>query len=168
MQLLKRLLRYNFWFEHDLVGIDSAPYLERWFMYFFGFTFRVHKFYRGDDDRAPHDHPWAFLTFPLTGYFERVYPGNIYGNGVVRYVKPWRFHFRPSKYQHIVLGSHMDFVKTYEYKVEWYSTEPFYTIVITSRKQRSWGFWPQIDKDTLGTIRRMFVPWRQFSAHAKP
>lgn len=168
-QRLKGLLRYNFWFEHDVVGIDSAPYLERWFMYFFGFTFRVHKFYRGDDDRAPHDHPWAFLTFPLTGYFEQVFPGDIYGNGLVRHVKPWRFHFRPSRYQHIVLGS-TKCCWPFDPKAvgRYWSPVPFYTIVITSRKQRSWGFWPQIDKDALGTTRRMFVPWRKFSAHAKP
>lgn len=141
---VKSLLRYNFWFEHDVVGIDGAPYLERWFMYFLGFTFRVHKFYRGDDDRAPHDHPWAFWTFPLSGYWERV-------GDMTHFVRPWRFHYRPATYQHIVLGSHP---KADKRGVKFSSPEPFYTLVITSRKKQTWGFYPG----------GKFVYWKDFNA----
>lgn len=166
MQFIKRLLRYNFWFEHDVVGIGSEKYLERWFMYFLGFTIRLHKFYRGDDDRAPHDHPWAFITFPLTGYFEQVFHDPEYDIAVpfIRYVQSWRFHYRPSNYAHIVLGCH--FTPAYGDRPRSFQTVwPFYTIVLTSRKQRSWGFWPEIDAGgTTGTVRRMFVPWRIFNA----
>lgn len=160
MQFIKKLLRYNLWFEHDVVWIGSEKYLERWFMYFLGFTIRLHKFYRGDDDRAPHDHPWAFITFPLTGYWEKV--PNYYGDLMPQYVAPFRFHYRPAWYQHIVIGA--NFCRGQRGQILVHYGKPFYTVVLTSRKQRSWGFWPQIDVDSTGTIRCMFVYWRDFNA----
>lgn len=163
MNFIKSLLRYNLWFEHDVVSVGADKYLERWFLYLLGFTFRLHKFYHGDDDRAPHDHPWAFVTFPLTGYFEKVFGVDPFGDGVIRYVAPWRFHYRPAMFQHIVLGS--TFTPAYgDRPMTFESLRPFFTFVITSRKQRSWGFWPVMDTDSLGTKRRFYVPWRQFNA----
>src|SRR5580692_11012239 len=53
---------------------DSAePYLDRYILYFWPITLRLHRFWRGDDDRAPHDHPWWFITIPFTSYVEAVY-----------------------------------------------------------------------------------------------
>jgi len=55
---------------HDLVFDDNQPYLERWIIWL-GFTIRLHKFHKGDDDRAFHDHPWWFITMPFSAYLER-------------------------------------------------------------------------------------------------
>lgn len=155
MSFIKKLLRYNLWFEHDVVTIGPEKYLDRWFMYFLGFTVRLHKFYRGDDDRAPHDHPWAFITFPLTGYWEKVWYGG-FGEHGVRFVKPWRFHYRPAQHQHIVLGSQVN-SSWHSYKnhaADFHSPTPFYTIVLTSRKKQTWGFYPE----------GKFVYWKDFNA----
>jgi hypothetical protein len=147
---VRNLLRYNLWFEHDVVAIGPEKYLERWFMYFLGFTIRLHKFYRGDDDRAPHDHPWAFVTFPLgLGYWEQVFSSD--GSVMTRYVAPWRWHWRPAKYQHIVLGTH---AKADKRGVKNWTPKPFYTIVLTSRKKQTWGFYPE----------GKFVYWKDFNA----
>lgn len=138
------MLRGNYvlGYQHDTVRLNGAPYLERWFVYILGCTLRLHKFYRGDDERALHDHPWPFWTFPLTGYWERVYRFTWYSDEEfeeTHYVKPWRLHYRPSKYRHMVLGTR---AKADKRGVKFWTPEPFWTIVVTGRKDRSWGFYP--------------------------
>lgn len=134
--------------HHDLVSlaVTDERYMERWFVYLGRFTLRVHKFFRGDDDRAPHDHPFAFVTFPLVSYIEDVYldGGDEYGPKWIverRVVKAWRPHFRPATYRHIVIGRADG------------KTTPFVTLVLTRYAQRRWGFWPSPGK---------FVPWREY------
>lgn len=124
---------YKLGFEHSLVEVNGQPYLERWVVAVAGWTFRVHKFHRGDDERAQHNHPWAFWTFPFSSYFERTDLG-------VRKVKAWRLHYRDSKFRHIVMccADH---------------SAPWWTFVITKRYCQSWGFYPTPDK---------FVPWREW------
>lgn len=141
---MRKFLRYNLWFCHDLVKLGGEIYLERWYMYLLGFTLRLHKFHRGDDERAVHDHPWPFLTLPFKGYWERIgYKRHAQlGDSVnVQYVAPFRFHYRPSSYQHIVLGSDLACASP---GGRWSgcTPKPFFTFVITGRKDRSWGFWP--------------------------
>lgn len=132
--------------ERSTVCIEGEPYLRRWILYLAGYTLRLHKFYRGDDDRAPHDHPWWFVTIPLRGYYESVVRGSVQ---MVQWVRPFWPHFRPAKYRHIVLGTTF-----YRHpKPRWVTWRPVYTIVITGRKQRSWGFWPG---------NETFVHWRQW------
>ena len=128
---------YKLGFEHSTVSLNGSPYLERWFIAIAGWTFRLHRFHRGDDDRAPHSHPWPFWTFPLKGYWEEVYSPA--GGYTTRYVDPWRAHYRPAAYRHIVLGAACK--------------APWWTIVVTAPKQQSWGFYPRPDQ---------FIPWREW------
>lgn len=128
---------------------DGVKYLERWILWF-GFTVRLHRFWASDDDRAPHDHPWWFVTFPLSPYWEQVEHGAVingraYPNGVSRFVEAFRFHYRPAEYRHIVTLLPGREGKTW-------------TLCISGPYQRSWGFWPKPDK---------FVPWRQWEAHVQ-
>lgn len=116
---------------------------------------RIHRFHSGDDDSAPHDHPWAFVTFPLADYTETVFTVREFRDGVYwmdghvmpigrferdgseyiaekveRVVRRFRFHRRPATYRHIV------------HEPE----RPFTTIVLAcERRQRLWGFWPRPD-----------------------
>lgn len=128
---------YNLGLEVSTVRLDGQPYLLRLIVYVRNRTLRLHKFYRGDDDRAFHDHPWPFWTFPLcAGYVEKV-PG-VAKRWRFEWVRGWRLHRRPSSYQHIVVvGAKM----------------PFWTIVVTGRKDRGWGFWPDPWR---------FVPYREW------
>ena len=43
----------------------------RWFIFKIGNLPRIylHKFLRSDDDRAPHNHPWWFISIILTGSY---------------------------------------------------------------------------------------------------
>jgi hypothetical protein len=113
------------------------PYLERWIVHSPLGTLRLHKFWRGDEDGAPHDHPWWFLTLPTRTYVERYWH-----EGSRRYfrreVRAWRLHLRRATHRHEVLGP-----------IE----APFFTLVIGGPLARGWGFWPTPDK---------FVHWRVF------
>lgn len=132
------------------IGRPECPYMRRIVIPLpFGMSFRIHRFLRSDNDKALHDHPWWFVTFPLHTYDEYieqdsgvcycgmsveshkgfedhgVCPGPI-DNPVRsgRTVKRFRFHFRPAEHRHAV-----------------YIIRPTTTFVLTGPKRREWGFW---------------------------
>lgn len=146
----------RFGFEASRVGFGATPYLDRYIVYLWPFTLRLHKFWRGDDDRAPHCHPFWFVTFPFKTYVERVYEP--FGPTVTREVKAHRFHFRPATFRHIVLGVALHDPDTSEYLGYGYGghMKPFWTFVISSQRLRKWGFWPRDGK---------FVPYDQWEAY---
>ncbi|HAL41993.1 MAG TPA: hypothetical protein DCP57_06075, partial [Gammaproteobacteria bacterium] len=94
-----RIGSWQFGWTHDLVYDCGQPYLERWIIWC-GITLRLHRFHKGDDDRAFHDHPWWFITFPLSSYMEHT-PGQ---EPVV--ISSWRPHFRGASHRHIVTLLH--------------------------------------------------------------
>jgi len=110
---------WRFGVTHDLVCEGGEPYLERWILWF-GFTLRLHRFHKGDDDRAFHDHPWWFITLPLQTYLERTPDCDTV------YVTRWRPHFRPAAHRHIVALL---------------QPQPVWTLIITGPKCKEWGFW---------------------------
>jgi hypothetical protein len=125
-------------FDRSLVLVDGEKYLDRWIVYLNGYTLRLHKFYRGDDDRASHSHPWPFVTFPLASYIEWVHAQG--RPRQLRVVEAWRPHFRPATFEHFVVGRAA-------------GHKPFYTIVITGPKRDTWGFYPEPDK---------FISWKDY------
>jgi hypothetical protein len=139
---------YNLGLERSTVRVGGEKYLGRLILYVGGFALRLHRFYRGDDARAPHDHPWPFWTFPLChGYMELVPDSR--GELKYRFVRGWRPNYRTADYRHIVLDP----------------PKPFYTLVFNGRKERSWGFWPSVQEDFRG--KRVFVPWREWEERTK-
>jgi hypothetical protein len=114
-------------FESSRVNHAGTPYLDRWILYVFPVTLRLHRFWRGDDDRAPHDHPWFFITFPLRTYVEKVFEP--FGATLYRSVSAFLPHFRAAKFRHIVVGRADG------------SKEPFWTLVLSGQRARKWGFW---------------------------
>jgi hypothetical protein len=132
-------------FEVSSIYIAGRRYLDRFLAYVGVGTVRLHKFWRGDDDRASHDHPWPFITFPFTSYTEEFWQPSRFVPSLwvrdTRVVKAWRFHYRPAKFRHIVLG-----------RADGKGT-PFWTFVITGPVTNEWGFWPKPNE---------FVPWRDW------
>ena len=125
--------RFKIGFSHDIVeNFKKEPYLERYILWFGG-TVRLHKFWRSDDDRALHDHPWWFITFPLATYHEWREDKN--GNSEYVEVKRFRFHFRSATYKHQVVIS-----------------KPAWTFIISGGHIREWGFWPN----------GFFIHWKEF------
>lgn len=111
-----------------------------------------HVFLRGDQDPDLHDHPWNFVTFPLTSYWEEYWVG---GEGLKRYaarrVKAFRFHWRSAEYAHRVLGR--DWVYGPEaIRVGVQHQGWIFTFIWHSSKKRSWGFW----------VDEKWVPWREY------
>jgi len=143
--------------EKSTVYIDGAKYLTRWILYVGFGTLRLHKFWRGDDDRASHTHPWWFITIPFASYGEYLFEKGLvrqqsarWPHGpVVRIVRAWRPHFRRATFEHRVIGRLRQ-----EARLLWYvDPRPFYTLVITGPRTNAWGFYPEPDK---------FVPWRDY------
>lgn len=134
--LYARGWRYQFAVCHDRVWSKGEVYLERYMLEMFGFSLRLHIFHRSDPDRALHDHPWWFITFPLNSYIERVpVDDHSHADSGVRLVGRRQFHFRPATYRHRVLVQ-----------------RPTRTLVLTGRRSRGWGFWPD----------GKFIPWREY------
>lgn len=86
--------------------------------------YRLHIFLRGDHDRAWHDHPHHFWTFPFRSYWEEVLDTDT-GKITVNKVKSWRWHYRSAEYSHRLVT------------VPW----PTVTVVREAEDYREWGFW---------------------------
>ncbi len=131
------------WWRRD-EGRWLRLYMDRRMLWLGILKFRIHAFHSGDDDSAPHDHPWGFVTLPLRDYYETV--SLRYRDGArgfteyrtVRCVRRWRLHFRSALYRHFV------------HEPE----RPFTTLVVTWGRDRRWGFWP--DPET-------FVPYDEWT-----
>jgi hypothetical protein len=105
------------------------------------FNVYLHKFCRDDDDRAMHDHPWWFISIMLRGgYIE-------HRSGLPTAIrKAPSIAFRRATAQHRIELFRDDDGKA----------APCWTLVITGRKKRTWGFW----------CPKGFVPWHEFVDHS--
>lgn len=57
----------------EMLGRDECPYLRRWVVEGkSGRSVRIHHFYRSDDARHFHDHPWWFVTLVVRGGYTDV------------------------------------------------------------------------------------------------
>lgn len=108
------------------------------------FGWRLHKFHRPDLDRAWHDHPNHFWTFPFADYMEeRFYPG---GTIVLNRVKAWQWHYRPATYTHRLIGRADD------------PTKAHWSLVREILPQfREWGFYVE---QPDGTYRH--IQWQNY------
>lgn len=109
-----------FHFKRKIYRNPGEIYLTRYYLFrtpWFGMY--IHKFYVSDYP-VPHDHPWNFITCPLTiGYHENDEKGNV----VLR--KPFRFAYRKAENFHWIK------------KID---DRPVWTLFIRFRKRRDWGF----------------------------
>lgn len=145
-----------------VVGADDAQgaYLRRWWLIPRNRVFNVylHHFLRDDDDRALHDHPWAWLSFLLAGEYTEhtiaaggVHHQNRRTAGSLRLSSPWRAH-RISLRKAPVLGGKGSAVGLI-------LPVPCWTLFITGPRVREWAFHcSQAGK----------VPWYRFTAPGKP
>lgn len=109
------------------------------------FMLRLHTFFSGDDDSAPHDHPFRFITIPFRSYEEIVEKEVIYEGGIIwerfkELVRAFWPSYRPAEYRHYVLTP----------------PRPFTTLVLSTTERRMWGFWPVSDQ---------FVPFNEWTEY---
>ena len=68
-------------------------------------------------------------------------------------MKAWRPHFRPARFEHIVIG------RQARMALMWADCEedqrPFFTLVITGRRRNHWGFFPRPGE---------FLYWKDYHA----
>ena len=134
---------------HFYIGGTTHPYMKRWFLIPRNrwLNIYLHKFIRDDDDRALHDHPWWFISLMIWGsYFEwtqehTIWPSERLKIHAVELVKhrrrAWSIAFRHAEARH---------------RVTLDNGKPCWTLVVTGRKVREWGFW----------CPRGFVVWDEF------
>lgn len=103
----------------------------------------VHQFWRSDDDRALHDHPWPWTTIILDGEYLEHRPAD---------------PANPAGPTEIYRRRAGDIVTTPDaetpHRVELLDDVPVTTLFYTGSKIREWGFW----------CEKGWVHWRDFTA----
>ncbi len=141
--LCERIL--NRIFSHKIIqNCDGDPYLLRWYVFK---TARVslflHKFIRSDEDRALHDHPWAFLVIPVwRGYVEHSHSCMVNPKGNCPATCSL---FRPERQRHLrvyPLLSTRYRPATYCHRVELIEGKPAWSVFFHFTNEREWGFHP--------------------------
>ena len=101
------------------LGRLECPYARRWVLNLGVCSLRVHHFYRSDDKRYFHDHPWWYITLVLWGSYTDVSPG---GDVLLRLGS---IATRRAEHQHtVVVGP-----------------RGVWTLLLTGPEKRKWGFW---------------------------
>lgn len=128
---------------NEKLGKPECPYMCRWVFLFFGFGLRIHKWYRSDDKRFFHNHPWWFLTFVLKGGYTDVLLDTKTNKEHRDNLKLFNIRFRKA--------SHLHYVEVPEGGA--------ITILLTGPSQQNWGFWVK---------NRILRPLRFFSRYGHP
>lgn len=113
---------------NEKLGLPSCPYVIRWRVETPWGSIRLHHWLAPDDDRAPHDHPWWFVTFVLKGgYVDRSGYSRLHGGTGYKseHLKAPAVRYRPAEHQHTVFPDEGG----------------CWTIIVTGPKVRNWGFW---------------------------
>jgi hypothetical protein len=134
---------------HQVIGPPSNPYMLRWYLipHTRFVNLYLHKFLRSDEDRALHDHPWAFWSWVIKGQYWEYTQG------------PWLDDETPTFNKWMRKRWSLAYCKaTHAHRVElvWGNAcreQPVWTIVLTRGKEREWGFW----------CENGWIPWRQFT-----
>lgn len=138
-------------FGKQIIGPASDPYMVRYILFRWRNLPRVyvHKFVRSDDERAPHNHPWWFMSLVLWGsYLEYTdTPPNPHHRGWLS------FGYRNLDTFHRV-G-----LPNYFRRDGTYGPKPCWTICVTGPDVRGWGFrcW-----EKLNDAVRSHDPWCRY------
>ncbi len=102
----------------EKLGNPTCPYLQRWTLEIYNlFSIRLHRWFRGDDERALHDHPWNFYGIVLKGsYTDLTEEGR-------EEMPTGKVFYRDAEHKHTV------------------ETKGCWTLVLTGPVIRKWGFW---------------------------
>lgn len=158
--MFKKLFTRNSSTTNRLFGIDTIwndgrIYMRRFWLW----RFRIHIFYQADTARDPHDHPFWFVTFPLTSYveLETHHAGGECWITMRNTVKAFRFHYRPANHTHRVIGR---LVSEDQYGNAIADPDKrVVTLVFRGAVKRKWGFWK---KDVKGEV--CFIPHNEYAS----
>lgn len=148
-------------FGKQIIGPDDDPYMVRYILFRWAHLPRVyiHKFLRSDDERAPHNHPWWFVSLVLKGSYLEYTDAPL--NPHLR--KRFSFAYRPlSTFHRVALPNGF---RKQSFDVGSYGPVPCWTLVVTGPDVRGWGFrCPRyrIQGNGLGIPPYRVVPWPEF------
>ena len=110
-----------------VIGPAADPYMLRWYMIPRNrfFNIYLHCILRDDDARGLHDHPWASLSLILKGSYAEV----------VDVAYPWRPRYRGFARGAVIYRRALFLHRLLVVD------GPVWTLFITGRKVREWGFW---------------------------
>lgn len=129
---------------------DGSVYFTRWRLIQTPFfSIFLHKFLTGDSDPYVHDHPWSFTSFVLRGGYIEARRNNNNHFLDARQVKHINVMRRDDA--HYI----MDLLRV-----------PTWTLVITGRRRRTWGFWVPIKTQYNGVQNQRWIEfdnWNDYS-----
>lgn len=103
----------------EKLGLPECPYIVRWRLETPIGSVRIHHWRGPDDMRAHHDHPWWFITMCFRGGYLDLSPD------AIDKVRAGSVRFRHALHRHTVVPG----------------PGGAWTLLITGRPQRNWGFW---------------------------
>lgn len=118
----------------QVIGAPGNVYLKRWHLVRHdGGNVYLHEFHRNDDDRALHDHPWAFSSFVLEGgYWEHSLLYEVTGRPEDQF-KRRRVWYGPGEWVRRPWPR-------WPHRVELPPGQRALTLVVTGPRVREWGF----------------------------
>ncbi len=136
-----------------VIGGSERPYLRRWWLLPRNplFNVYVHQFLRSDDDRALHDHPWAFnASWLLRGeYIEHTVEAGGINVRTHRQAGAFKFRWGPAPHRVELLEEpapqHPDHwicghPNCEQCRIPMGTCSPCWTLFITGPRVRHWGF----------------------------
>lgn len=102
-----------------LTCANGDVYVRRWYMETPWGSIRLHHWLHSDDDRAMHDHTWAFTTLILRGGYTDM---------------------SPSGREHLVAGQMATRLPRHKHTVV-VDSGGCWSLLVTGPKIRAWGFW---------------------------
>ena len=116
--------------DFRLYADHLGDYMRRWILQTPWGTLRIHNILRSDHDHDLHDHPWDFTSLLIKGSYTEV---DMHG---ARHWPRWSVVRRKATDLHrLVL-----------------ETGPVWTLVVSTKKLRSWGF----------DVNGRWIPWRVY------
>jgi hypothetical protein len=162
----------RWWHNPEVIGDAACPVLLRWMLFTtsreavtlpdgststHSHKVMLHRFLPNSHDRDTHDHPWPFVTVVLRGMYEDLTtcecmrPGAVNGGGpwlncpkcngsgyTVEIMRAPCIRYRKAEHAHITRTR----------------AEGAWTLVVTGRAARVWGFW----------VGDAWVDWRTYTS----
>lgn len=153
-RLLMRFLPY-----FEITGEDGSIYLRRFYLYRGKKRPHIflHHILRSDDDRALHDHPWAFTSIMLSGRYTEISPftdqrmESFYD---VRFDPCYGGHLFSERIRAFAIIRHK---AQDRHRLYLNPGETVWTLVFAGERERDWGFW----------MHGEFTHWKKFTEKMK-
>lgn len=103
------------------------------------FSVYIHGIYKADEDKHMHDHPWDYTRIILSGFYDECFI-NEAGRQESTVTTPWKIIKRKAEMLHTIRELY---------------TKRVFTLFITGRKRREWGY--RVDNQWIDhvTYRRL-------------